>query len=61
MTITKDATSVNEPVEVQVLPYMGPPEPSKTEKANKLRKSPKAIGTGTYTKHAKIAPEWNER
>jgi hypothetical protein len=49
-----------EPVEVQVLPYMGQ-KLNKYEKANKARKSPRAVGTGTYTKHARISPEGYER
>ena len=39
-------------VEVQVLPYMGPPPETEREKKRKRGKSPEAIGTG-------IKKTWN--
>ena len=47
-------------VEVQVLPYMGKPEPDKYEKARKAWKPPTVITTGNYTKPPKIKQDWQE-
>ena len=48
------------PVQVQVLPYMGPPKKTEAEIKRKNKKSPVAVGTGCKVTSSRIPPEYLE-